>query len=641
MRHFLANIILVLDVLMVFGLVLNRQGPTHRRFVVDCLEEIVREHFHFRYGESDENHTMLFTVMVTRDMSSPAYEIQELLLKRIHGLAKWYQVETISDGKRHEFESYTDCSDDECQHNFIVDFKSNFYAIVIQDEDDFDDMIEILRNSDTFNPRAKYLVYIENGGRDYEKVAKSILRKMWEKFVKRVGVLIPVTLRVLKFYMLNTQTAGPYPCGSNITLKEMDRCVQGRMETIKKRYYSYKRMLDHGNCSLGVISAPYQPFVINENDGFEIDVLRTIGSSLNVHFNITIADNLTDTWGSKDENGSWTGKLKYVYDDFYIGVGNVEVGLSYVTDFTFTRYYHMEPLVFVVPIAHYVPKWRVLVAIFTTKMWGLCIGVILCFAIAFWLGSKLGKETRSFKSFGAALHSSYQITLWHPVFKQPLTDLTRVFFLSMNVFSILIASAYTCSLINYLTNPIRDHQPTMNKELRDVFGRIKYQVGGMSRYRELFNTTESEKSYDIFKIYQTAEGENDTLLYWLQKVGESEDIWTISSRLVANYLIEEGDSVATHPNGEPKIFVFNEKLMSYSVGMLVRKGHPLLHDIDGVLKNLVWGGLVAHMSRKYIMAIRRSKARQVDDGNYKALTIDHLQGAFALLVMGWILALNT
>ncbi|KAJ8982858.1 hypothetical protein NQ317_002265 [Molorchus minor] len=624
MNYRLLTNVITINIVLVVCTVLHREGPTHKKMANECLEHIIREHFHFRYEKSDENHTMLFTVILTENMSSPAFEIQENAVRSVNNLAAWFQIEVISSHDRYEFESFTECSednqdedDDSCEHHAILDFKSNFYLIIVDDENSFDYALEILEYSNTFNPKALFLVYAEDNIGKYEQLAESILKKMWLRLLIRTVVLVPESLQKFKLYRLSSSTHGPYSCLSNITLAEEDVCIKGRMANIKKRYFEIKEKTNYLNCSLGVISEARSPFIINEEKGFEIDILRSIGSALNIHFNITVSHNMTDTWGAY-VNDSWTGKLQLVFEDFYIGIGNIETGMSYATDFSFSRYYHMEPLVYVVPIAEYVPKWRVLVAIFSLEVWGICLGAIISFAASFYVSSKFGKEHKQYKTLSKALESSYQLIICHAISVQPTTDLTRVFFLAMNIFGIAIASAYTCSLVFYLTNPIKEHQPTDNNELLDIFGNLKYKIGGLSRYRELFNVTDNKRAYKVFREYQTAVGANDTILYWINQVGTDRDTWTISSRLFADYLLSENSSVATHPNGRSKIFVFKNQLLSYS-------------EIGG-------GGLVDHMCRKYTQAIKKRKS--LDDGeddSIRPLSVDHLQSVFAVLVLGYML----
>lgn len=407
------------------------------------------------------------------------------------------------------------------------------------------------------------------------------------------------------------------------------------MHNVQKQYYQEIENRNMLNCSVGVITTQQKPFVINKEVGFEIDVLKSIARIINVHLNITMDENLTDTWG-KEENDTWSGRLKYVYENYYLGVGNVETGMAYAaTDFSFSRFYHMEPLVMVVPIARYVPKWRVLIAIFTVEMWGICLAIIVFFAVGFYFASKIGREVQNFKTFGDCLFQSFQLIVYHAVPTQPINDFTRVFFVSLGIISIVMASAYTFSLVYYLKNPIREHQAKTMSDMMDSFGAYKYGIGGISRLRELFCLSSEDEGSQLFEMYQNASGDNDTLLYWITKVANDRNIWTVSSKLYVNYLLDKGSNATVDEEGKPKIYVFKKKLMSYSISLIMRKGHPLLKNIDYAIQRLTWAGLIAHMSDKYTQAIRRRNLANNDhDDTYAPLAIENLQGAFALLALG-------
>lgn len=230
MRHSLLKVIILITFHGVISLIMHPKGPTHRRIVEECLEQIIREHFHYQYGKSDVNHTMLLTMMVISNMTSPAFEIQEDILRRIHDMAEWYMVEALSFGERFEFESFAECLEDECQKSFIIDFKSNFYVIVADNKANFDMALEVLEESNTFNPNAIYLVYLQHNGSRSKTIARNILLRMWSKLLTRTAVLIPKSLQVLSFYKLNRATRGPYECESNVTLIEVDQCVKGTFQ---------------------------------------------------------------------------------------------------------------------------------------------------------------------------------------------------------------------------------------------------------------------------------------------------------------------------------------------------------------------------------------------------------------------------
>nr|XP_023023737.1 uncharacterized protein LOC111511904 [Leptinotarsa decemlineata]XP_023023738.1 uncharacterized protein LOC111511904 [Leptinotarsa decemlineata]XP_023023740.1 uncharacterized protein LOC111511904 [Leptinotarsa decemlineata]XP_023023741.1 uncharacterized protein LOC111511904 [Leptinotarsa decemlineata] len=387
------------------------------------------------------------------------------------------------------------------------------------------------------------------------------------------------------------------------------------------------------NCTVNVIAKPYPPFVTSDGGGFEIEVLKTVGSILNINFNITMSKDSVDSWGDKLEN-SWTGNLNLVHDKLYLGIGNLDTNIELLRDFDFSQFYHMEPLVYVVPAAKFVPKWRVLSAIFTIEMWAICFAVLIIFGFIFYCTSRSKGITR----IQDPLLYSLQVIIGHAVDRHPVHDIQRIFFVSLSIFSIILSSIYTCSLIYYLKNPIKQHQIKSSQEIFDVFGNMRYTVGGIAKYRMLYNVSYSDEIQKIFETYETISEENETVEYWLNLVSNREDLWTISSEFFVKYLLALNSNSTTYPDGQPKLFPLHQQLLSYPVSLIMRKGHPLLRKINPVITRLLCGGLVIKFCEKYLSEIGKddSMDNMQNTTPFEALSLEHLQGAFAILTIGYV-----
>ncbi|KAG5865764.1 hypothetical protein JTB14_000532 [Gonioctena quinquepunctata] len=412
------------------------------------------------------------------------------------------------------------------------------------------------------------------------------------------------------------------------------KLIEGTMLNIKKQYFRTSIM---ENCTVNVIARPYIPFVINDSYGFEIEILRSIGHMSNINFNITISNDMVDSWGCKI-NDSWTGNLNLVYDEMYLGIGNIDIGMGNSTDFDFSQFYHIEPLIYVVPAAELVPKWRILTVIFTIEMWGICIVTMIIFSLTFCCSSLFFKKQAETTRMQSPFLSSFQVLIGQVVDQQPVQDVQRVFFISLSIFSIIISSLYTSSLIYYLKNPIKQHQISDPEELFDIFGNIQYEVGGLLKYRMFYNLTNSPKLLKLLDVYQSISEGNETVEYWLQMVSIRNDFWTISSDFFVKYLLAIGSNSTTNPDGQPKVTPLNKPLLSYPVGIIMRRGHPLLERINSSIKQLLYGGFVSHFCRQYLNKIGEDNIidNLKNTAIFQALSLEHLQGAFAVLTSGYI-----
>lgn len=401
------------------------------------------------------------------------------------------------------------------------------------------------------------------------------------------------------------------------------------MNNIKNNYFNTGLKHDFHNCTLGVIAMPYKPFVIDENNGIEVKILKQLEKELNIHFNIIIS-NFSASWGKKTENKTWTDNLRMVYEQLYFGIGNVDTGRDInSTDFTFSNFYLNEALVFVVPIAQLVPEWRILIAIFNEEMWEICLAIILIFALIFYLCSFKSQTSTVYYQF--PLFTSYQMFISYAVNRHPKTENLRVFFLSLSVFSIIVGSLYTCSLLYYLKNPIREYQPDKNSDILDKNLNLKYRMGGLSKYGSIFSGSKFENDY------LKATGHNDSIDYWLEKVANERDIWTVSSSLYARYSLAQNSNVTTDANGVPRVFVFKNRLSTYQVAMISRNGHPLMKKMNKILHKMLYGGLILHYLNEYVRDIDKEISLDTaGDSTLKPLTLRHLQGAFFILFCGYV-----
>nr|CAI5821960.1 unnamed protein product [Callosobruchus analis] len=581
---------------------------------------------------------MLLTAVLGESNTDSTYIIQQRVLRTINNESDCRSIEVVlSTGEVHEFSSYEECYKETCKRRMVEDYNTGFYLIILDKYNisEFDDIVLTISDLVTSNPSANVLVYVDNVD-DYLVTAKEVLDRLIYYLFPYCALLLPGTDGDFYLVKRNLSSVGPAHCGSNEQLYITDECVGGKMMDIEKDYFDTGLGSNFHNCTLGVIAKEYQPFVINENEGFEIELLGIIGKRLNIHFNITVSN--SSEWGKEVTDNDYTGDLEAMYEHMYLGIGNIDTGMGYEDDFVFSTSYHMEARSWVVPKARLVPKWRSFIAMFNLKIWGICLGSIFFYALMFYLTAKLSETVTAYKKLDTALEASFKVILSTSE-TQPKSDLTRMFFISLAVFGIILYSIYTVYLLKYLKNPIREHQYRRNFEIYDSSGNLRVGVGGIKRLKSLFNISEPQvrKIYDAYQVADS--GKHDTVLYWFKKVADERNIWTISNKLYSEYLLAHTKAVL-NPDGSPKVFIFREKLMTYSVSILARQGHPLIFMINRIIGQLMQGAIVQHLvdNQTSLIEIRKAKNNKEGVAQFSALSIDHLQGAFALLIVGCSIA---
>lgn len=128
-------------------------------------------------------------------------------------------------------------------------------------------------------------------------------------------------------------------------------------------------------------------------------------------------------------------------------------------DFDLSVFYYFENMVWVAPIALPIPKWLNIFVIFNYQVWLVCFAYFLLTAILLGLIAKFTqKERKRYKKWGVDLLVSFGLLLWSSAPKQPGTMMVRAVFISLAFYSLVLGAVYQSALINFLTNPVYEHQ---------------------------------------------------------------------------------------------------------------------------------------------------------------------------------------
>lgn len=594
---------------------LNPHGPVHEKFAISCIKTLINTQF--KYMDEDgfqTNETMdaeLLTVLTTKKMTSPGHEIQEKILKEINILSQ-FSIQVVLNNLR----------------NIGPEIEPSFYFYVVDSMDHFWKSIDIITKTSNYNPNGLVLVYYSTRTNKYQKIASQILSKLWSLFMTNALLLIPKTLDNFVLLSLNFITGPSRHCLDSSDLVTIDHCVKGKLLNLRQ-YYSGK-ITNFFNCTIKVVANSIEPFVIDKNEGFEILMLEEIGKKLNITFLTHITED--DSWGDKTIDGNWSKGLGEVHSNRCIGVGAFYTLAEFLQDFDFARSHFSAKLVWVVPIAGDVPKWRVLTVIFSWYLWLLCIGLIIFGGFFLRLVSSFSKsEFKIYKKIGHDVFFSYQIMMMNVIPHQPQSDLTRLVFLALSVFSIIISATYTSSLINYLTLTQKEHQVD---SVDDILHQ-EYDIGGLALYKTIFDQTQDKDSKEIVQRYKVSD---DLLDVWLEKVSVNRNASTIGIAIYFRYLIATRDNISTDYEGKPTIFLVPKKILEFYVTIVVKEGFPFLEHLNHVIEQMTTGGIVLYLANTYTYRAQQySQSGKV----VQQLSIDHLQGPFAILILGFALGITS
>lgn len=439
-------------------IVVHPKGPTHRVVAVECLLKVSEDAYDF----FKVNRNFMLTYSITANLTTPAFEIQETLLKRLHRQKVW-SVEIIEGDPKLKFTAWSDNH----YRQPVMTVLSDLYVLICDSLENLDIKLNYLSKADSFNSEAFFIVYYttKTVNKPNEVIAKEAFKLIVGYSIRYVIVVIPKTLTTFEHYVFKMEAQEGEPCFSfsSYTSTMVHLCTPNTNHHAKN-IFSETVIKNYNKCYAPVQALPYPPFVIQQNLGVEIDILKLIGVMLNLTFIIQLYPNSTMHLGNQTPNGTWTDFLEPIFSDWQLGIGSIPPGSELTEDFTFSVPYTWNQNVYVVPIAALVPSWRVLMAIFTVPMWGICLAGLVGFAGGCYL-VKNQDEMRVFQTVGGCILVAFQVVLAHPVSTHPRGDLVRVFFEGFAILCIILNCVYTCSLIYFLQNPVREHQISTQEEI--------------------------------------------------------------------------------------------------------------------------------------------------------------------------------
>ncbi|XP_044758794.1 uncharacterized protein LOC123316669 [Coccinella septempunctata] len=601
---------------------------------LECLKTLANETFRLNKERS-------LITLTTSAIDKETRDLENSVIRYFNekGIAS---LELLGEPPHIEFESSTICfkesneSDVEtCRKNFVVKESTEFYVIIAQDFSDLQKSLYSAYNSSSFNPLAEFLLY----WRHIEDVSISDLVPILWKYQMLKVVLAEHDLRndSVTVHVLQLKLFGPGMCLEKSRFFSAGPCNKSLLRSSRLRALLRSRMPRiFKNCTIETIAMQYEPFVISEDEGIEIKLLKHMEKYNNVTFDINLTTEAKD-WGDK-VNGSWEGNLGEIINTLKVGIGNVGPEADRLEDFDFTYSYKSPVLIWVVPIAENVKKWRVLTIIFTPQLWAVVFAVFFGTTGLFFSLSRFFRDDSFLRSLSGSFLASLQILISSSVNRTPSTNIVRLVFASGLLFALIVTCVYSSYLINVLTNVVREHQIQNEREILDS-GLV---IGGLEEYLERFQRSDNNDCLDeICKRYQYFRDENDTAMFWLKKVQDREACTPLTKLFVQYYMVKRFESYENEVESiyerkkRVKLFIIQKPINFYSLAIVMNKGNPFKKSFDKFIKKYVEAGLMYTLSVEYEDKFERLKqiVSNTDEGPER-LGIYHVQGPFAVLGIG-------
>ena len=483
------------------------------------------------------------------------------------------------------------------------------------------------------------------------KLIKNVLGELWEKDVVNAIVLAHNIDTNTSTATVDIHTWFPFaedhcrgPVERTVILDQW--LIDGESGFVKNAKLFPDKMLNFFKCVVKASTFPHEPFIIfnrteasnitRYSEGIEISVLQIIGSELN--FTIQY---LPEPQRKVNKIFSLYSEVSNKQSD----IGFASSPRTYQTIGTrdYTIGYIRESIKWFGPLAKRSPRWKGLVIIFAPLMWLLVLTVYLIASLVFWLLANVNRrknEHVSYKNAVLCFLQMFSVILGEAVFVTPHSWSLRLFFIVCVFYCLLINTSYQSSLISVLTHPQFEPAIDTVEELL----KSKMAHGFVPFLRHWLNETNDAESREILRNYVNC----STLQSCLKRVVYKQDLAVCGGEL---HLLCLSYKKKYRISGGPKFVPFKDEVATFLASMFFRSGSPFLENFDRIIYRVVESGMVQKFWEDLEVFYRfgqiDEEGDEFDDENTDGhvseavvLTVDHLQGAFFLLLLGLAFSLT-
>jgi hypothetical protein len=504
------------------------------------------------------------------------------------------------------------------------------------------------------NPRAKFIVSVISNCKNLENIyiSRAMLHHLWTYQINSAIVLFQKSNeRTGNDLQQNTTDAAQdtylelhtwYPYENSERCNPDEGTVPVKVFTVRNVSDIRRRDIFRGHfgknlhgCALNVhveIIPPsvYPPKRIWHNnsgyqnvyeDGIEIELIQIIGNSLNMTLDI---------------EDTTTMEYRKVTPFLYAGrYDTYSSALDYITERT--RGYLSVRLDWYTPCAAKHQRWGRFFNIFSVDLW-MCFALSLVLAVITVIClSNYGRkshlyESKSYSNISCVTSNIISVVLSVSVNTQPRSAPLRLFFFCWLWYSFAISTVFQAHLITFLIEPgYEEHISTVEEMLKSVrkFGFVDelsifvYNESNAVDSAILNNAIrfpDRATSFNWAAVYQ-----NTTIVYDNLNIEICRDMGKLTDENKRPLLCELEDGGVT----------------SFDLVLLTLRGSPFLELINDIIGHTVESGILTHIKKK---DFPKEKILSTLDAfalydTYTVFGVRHLQTAFYLLMLGYVLAL--
>lgn len=613
---------------------INPHGPTVANDFANCVNELIDKNF-------DEPGLLYF--INTNDVSTSVVAIRTSILKSVHEKLK-YSVKIAKPTEKDK----PICVDDREILRIPISHMDHFepipladyFVAILDNYNDFTHLASRLTRARSWNPKALFIfVFFDMTSTDDHNIkqAENIIHCLFKLNAINVVVIIPQANNIRRATVYSWRPYDPPKyCGySNESTRTRlfveNVCDHGAVK-YPKPIFDDKIPSDMKGCALKMLALERQPFISRDpnHPNIEIMLIGEVAKRFNIKLNYKILNSFR---GERLPGGLWDGALDdLVSQDGVILLGGIFPDNEVHEDFECSSTYLADSYTWVVPRAFQQPLWLAFFIIFKRIVWLSVVAGFIVVALTWMLLAKVSKDPTYRENLDHYLINTWISNLGFVAFSRPVTHSLRLFFIFLNLYCVLLLTAYQTKLIDVLTNPNFEHQISTVEEL----AASDLGCGGSEELKDLFeNSTDSMDMY----FYDKWENVIDIREAMINVVVHR-NFSLLCSRLelahISAVVRELSDKF-----GNTKFYAFEDNVFTVPMEMVSLRGFPFMKKFSKTLESFRQYG-VNDKVRKYFAGYTLTKKAmlmndlEAENSSREALSIESLQGGFLALVFGYV-----
>ncbi|XP_043222483.1 ionotropic receptor 21a-like [Amphibalanus amphitrite] len=339
-------------------------------------------------------------------------------------------------------------------------------------------------------------------------------------------------------------------------------------------------------------------------------------------------------WGEALPNGTWIGLVGDVKERrAHFGIANIFLTLSRWKHVDYTRPYDHEHACFAVWNKPPLPHWLAVVRPFSWPAWlTILTSLTLSVAVMVVLARLAGGERAAFTSLPRAAMYNFGVLLARTHLIEPRRAPSRSFDIGWRLAAMVLGFAYCAKLISFLTFPTVPEPIDSHRELAETGVEVGSWGGTLG---ELMAASTNPWDRQLATRYiPNYDFDNALRRVFAQEYGYIEN---------RNTLIYYIQKYYTTKTGQKQLHIMDECFQNFMISVMLPKYSMLTDLFSRTILRVREAGLIPIWFSWSLDAV---KTELVDiargsssDSRRRSLSLEHMQGVFLLLLLGWVLSL--